>query len=69
MGEEGGELSDIFCEGYNFCDILFAFLCTKTLLKRVYSKRKEFARSRKVETKSHRVISTKSVSRPLNMYR
>ena len=33
----------IFYKGHNFCNLLFAFLCTNLLLKRVYSKWKEFA--------------------------
>ena len=37
--------SSIFNKGDNFCHVLFAFLHTNSLLKRVYSKRKEFALS------------------------
>ena len=36
------DFPNFFFKGDNFCDFLLAFLHTKTLLKRVYPKRKEF---------------------------
>ena len=33
----------IFYKGHNFCNFMFAFLHTKSLLKEVYTKKKTFA--------------------------
>ena len=39
-----GKFSSIFHKEDNFCDFLFAFKHIKPLLKRVYSKRKNFSK-------------------------
>ena len=38
-----GSYPTIYFDGDNFCDLLFAFMHTKSFLKRVFSKRTEFA--------------------------
>ena len=38
-----GKFFTILHKGDNFCDFMFAFLYTKALIKRIYSKMKEFA--------------------------